>query len=68
MAIDDFEFTVADIPGIIEEFKKHGLKLVSNENFKQKYENWHKIDSKNTLTDSEKSLSFLNVALVFKKE
>lgn len=59
---------LVDIPGIIEEFKKHGLKLVSNENFKQKYENWHKIDSKNTLTESEKALSFLNTTLVFKKE
>jgi hypothetical protein len=57
---------IVDVNLVINFFEKNGLFLVENVNFKDLYNEWKSL-GKNTLSNDEKTLSFMNVVLVFKK-
>ena len=58
----ELEFIV-DIDYVVNLFKKNGLELVEKVDFEDFYKKWSR---SNKLSDEEKKMSFLNVALVFK--
>jgi SAM-dependent methyltransferase len=55
---------IVDVNLVVNYFEKNGLKLVENLNFKDIYPEWEKC--KNSMSKDEKTLSFMNVVLVFK--
>jgi SAM-dependent methyltransferase len=57
---------IVDVNSVIKKFKKFGLLLVENVEFKELYPEWQKYTSKNILSVEEKKLSFINNILVFK--
>jgi ubiquinone/menaquinone biosynthesis C-methylase UbiE len=59
----EIEFIV-DVDHVVDLFEKNGLELVEKTDFEDFYKKWTK--SSNKLSDEEKRMSFLNVALVFK--
>jgi len=56
---------IVDIKDLIKKLEDSGLKLVENVNFKDMYPKWQ-TSGKNSMSKDEKTLSFMNVVLVFK--
>lgn len=56
---------IVDVDLVIKYFEKNGLKLVENVNFQDIYPEWKNI-GKNSMSKDEKTLSFMNLVLVFK--
>lgn len=54
---------IVDTEVVIQEFNKNGLVLVEKTDFESYYPNWSRT---NNLSQEEKDLSFLNIAMVFK--
>lgn len=57
---------LVDIPTVIGKFAEYNINLVENINFSDMYNTWNM--HKNTLSQDEKDLSFMNNACVFKFE